>query len=78
LGGSSAGSLSADVLFARRATVWFSNIITFGLLFGQLDEGGPRLRAERGRPDPDYGERRGRGARRLGAPRDGTVSRAAV
>ena len=29
--------------------VWLTNIITFGLLFWQLDEGGPRLRAERGR-----------------------------
>jgi hypothetical protein len=26
--------------------VWLSNIITFGLLFWQLDEGGPRERAE--------------------------------
>jgi hypothetical protein len=26
----------------------------FGLLLWQLDEGGPRLRAERGRPDPDF------------------------
>ena len=52
--GSSAESLSAGELLAHGAVVWLSNIITFGLLFWQLDEGGPRLRAERGRPDPDF------------------------
>ena len=31
-----------------------TNIITFGLLFWQLDEGGPLVRAERGRADPDF------------------------
>jgi uncharacterized membrane protein len=54
LAGSSAGSLSAGDLLAHGSVVWLSNIITFGLLFWQLDEGGPRLRAERGRPDPDF------------------------
>ena len=54
LAGSKAGSLSAGELLAHGAVVWLSNIITFGLLFWQLDEGGPRLRAERGRRDPDY------------------------
>ena len=34
--------------------VWLSNIITFALLFWELDEGGPRLRAERGRRNPDF------------------------
>ena len=52
--GSSAESLSAGELLAHGAVVWLTNIITFGLLFWQLDEGGPRLRAERGRPDPDF------------------------
>ena len=52
--GSSAASLSAGELLAHGAVVWLTNIITFGLLFWQLDEGGPRLRAERGRPDPDF------------------------
>jgi uncharacterized membrane protein len=55
LAGSSAGSLSAGDLLAHGTVVWLSNIITFGLLFWQLDEGGPRLRAERGRRDPDFG-----------------------
>jgi uncharacterized membrane protein len=54
LAGSSAGSLSAGELLAHGAVVWLTNIITFGLLFWQLDEGGPRLRAERGRRDPDF------------------------
>ena len=54
LAGSSAASLSAGDLLAHGAVVWLANIITFGLLFWQLDEGGPRLRAERGRPDPDF------------------------
>ena len=54
LAGSSAASLSAGDLLAHGSVVWLTNIITFGLLFWQLDEGGPRLRAERGRPDPDF------------------------
>ncbi len=54
LAGSSAGSLSSGELLAHGAVVWLSNIITFGLLFWQLDEGGPSVRAERGRPDPDF------------------------
>jgi uncharacterized membrane protein len=54
LAGSQAADLSAGDLFAHGIVVWLSNIITFGLLFWQLDEGGPRLRAERGRPDPDF------------------------
>jgi uncharacterized membrane protein len=54
LAGSSAGSLSAGDLLAHGSVVWLTNIITFGLLFWQLDQGGPRLRAERGRLDPDF------------------------
>jgi hypothetical protein len=54
LASSSAGSLSAGDLLAHGAVVWLGNIITFGLLFWQLDEGGPGLRAEYGRPDPDF------------------------
>ena len=50
----SAGDLSAGDLLAHGAVVWLANIITFGLLFWQIDEGGPRLRAERGRHDPDF------------------------
>ena len=54
LAGSDAGSLSAGELLAHGAVVWLTNIITFGLLFWMLDEGGPRVRAERGRRDPDF------------------------
>ena len=54
LAGSSAASLSSGELLAHGAVVWLSNIITFGLLFWLLDEGGPRERAERGRSDPDF------------------------
>jgi len=52
--GSSAASLSAGDLLAHGTVVWVSNIVTFGLLFWQLDGGGARLRAERGRFDPDF------------------------
>ena len=52
--GSDAGSLSAGELLAHGAVVWLTNIMTFGLLFWMLDEGGPRVRAERGRRDPDF------------------------
>jgi uncharacterized membrane protein len=51
---SDAASLSAGELFAHGSVVWLTNIITFGLLFWMLDEGGPRVRAERGRLDPDF------------------------
>jgi uncharacterized membrane protein len=54
LAGSSAGSLSAGELLAHGSVVWLTNIITFGLLFWQLDEGGPRVRAERERHDVDF------------------------
>jgi len=54
LAGSSAASLSAGDLLAHGSVVWLAHIITFGLLFWQLDGGGPRVRAEHGRPDPDF------------------------
>ena len=54
LASSSASSLSAGDLLAHGSVVWLTNIVTFGLLFWQLDEGGPRVRAEAGRPDPDF------------------------
>jgi uncharacterized membrane protein len=54
LASSSADSLSGGELLTHGAVIWLTNIITFGLLFWQLDEGGPRLRAERGRSDPDF------------------------
>ena len=54
LAGSSQSDLSAGDLLAHGVVVWLTNIITFALLFWQLDEGGPRLRAERERGDPDF------------------------
>jgi hypothetical protein len=52
---SSTNSLSAGDLLAHGTVVWLTNIITFGLLFWLLDEGGPPLRAEQARSDPDFG-----------------------
>ena len=54
LAGSSAGSLSSGELLTHGAVVWLTNIITFGLLFWQLDQGGPRARAERERREVDF------------------------
>ncbi len=54
LGSSSTDDLSAGDLLAHGAIIWLSNIITFGLLFWQIAEGGPRVREERGRPDCDF------------------------
>jgi len=54
LAGTSAAHLSAGDLLAHGTVVWSSNIITFGLLFWQLDEGGPRVRAEGDRAVPDF------------------------
>ena len=50
----SSKNLSAGDLLAHGLVVWLTNIITFGLLFWQLDEGGPQRRAERERVDPDF------------------------
>jgi uncharacterized membrane protein len=52
--GSGAASLSAGDLLAHGGVVWLSNVVTFGLLFWQVDAGGPRRRAELGRTDPDF------------------------
>jgi hypothetical protein len=54
LAGADSSSLSAGDLLAHGVVVWLTNIITFGLLFWQLDEGGPQQRGERDRSDPDF------------------------
>ena len=54
LASSNSASLSAGELLTHGAVVWLTNIVTFGLLFWILDEGGPRERAERGRAAPDF------------------------
>ena len=62
-------SLSAGELLAHGAVVWLTNIITFGLLFWMLDEGGPRVRAERGRRRPRLPVPAGRHRRADWSPR---------
>ena len=52
--GSGAGTSAPGTCSPTETVVWLANIITFGLLFWLLDQGGPRLRAERGRTDPDF------------------------
>ena len=54
LTGTKTDSLSAGELLAHGIVVWLTNIITFGLLFWQIDEGGPQQRAERERHEPDF------------------------
>jgi hypothetical protein len=47
-------SQSADSLLASGALVWFGNAIVFGLLYWQLDSGGPFARYLHERPYPDF------------------------
>jgi hypothetical protein len=41
-------------LLASGSLVWLGNILAFSLLYWVLDSGGPRLRAARDRPYPDF------------------------
>jgi hypothetical protein len=52
--GTSTDELSAGDLLAHGSVVWLTNIITCGLLFWMLDEGGPQRRSEAGRHAPDF------------------------
>lgn len=49
---------TADVtggqLFLGALVVWITNLIAFGLLFWELDGGGPLRRVTEGRPFPDF------------------------
>ena len=54
LAGTRTDSLSAGDLLAHGIVIWLTNIITFGLLFWQVDHGGPLQRAERERHAPDF------------------------
>ncbi len=47
-------ALSADSLLASGALVWFGNALVFGLLYWQLDSGGPFARYRHERPYPDF------------------------
>jgi hypothetical protein len=51
-------TLGAGDLLAHGTVVWLTNIITFGLLFWLLDEGGPLLRATAAGPTPTSGSPR--------------------
>lgn len=46
---------SADSLLASGALVWLGNALVFGLLYWQLDSGGPHARRRAQRPYPDFG-----------------------
>ena len=45
---------SADSLLAYGALIWLGNCLVFGLLYWQLDSGGPLARAQRHRAYPDF------------------------
>jgi hypothetical protein len=45
---------SADSLLASGTLVWLGNALSFGLLYWQLDSGGPRARHRSERPAPDF------------------------
>jgi uncharacterized membrane protein len=45
---------SADTLLASGALVWMGNALIFGLLYWELDGGGPIARHRRERPFPDF------------------------
>jgi hypothetical protein len=45
---------SATSLLASGALVWLGNALVFGLLYWELDSGGPLARYRRERPHPDF------------------------
>jgi hypothetical protein len=45
---------SAPSLLASGALIWIGNALVFGLLYWELDSGGPLARYERRRPYPDF------------------------
>jgi uncharacterized membrane protein len=47
-------TLSASALLASGALVWVNNSILFGLLYWELDEGGPARRARDASSDRDF------------------------
>jgi hypothetical protein len=46
--------LTAGQLLVHAFVVWSTNLVVFGLLFWELDEGGPVQRVLRGRRTPDF------------------------
>jgi uncharacterized membrane protein len=45
---------SAPSLLASGALIWFGNAVIFGLLYWELDSGGPLARSRHERPFPDF------------------------
>ncbi|HET9677057.1 MAG TPA: DUF1345 domain-containing protein [Solirubrobacterales bacterium] len=50
----SAQEKSGAELLLKGATIWSTNVVTFGLLFWELDRGGPMRRGEPDPPPPDF------------------------
>jgi uncharacterized membrane protein len=50
----SAHEKSGAELLLKGATIWSTNVVTFGLLFWELDRGGPMRRGEPDPPPPDF------------------------
>ncbi|HEU4706599.1 MAG TPA: DUF1345 domain-containing protein [Solirubrobacterales bacterium] len=50
----SAQEKSGGELLLKGATIWSTNVITFGLLFWELDRGGPMRRGAADPPPPDF------------------------
>jgi hypothetical protein len=52
--GLATAELTAGQLLLNALVVWATNLIVFGLLFWELDEGGPLRRVTQGRTTPDF------------------------
>jgi uncharacterized membrane protein len=50
----SAQEKSGAELLLKGMTIWSTNVVTFGLLFWELDRGGPMRRGEPDPPPPDF------------------------
>jgi hypothetical protein len=48
------GEVSGIQLLTSSVALWVLNVLTFSLLYWQLDRGGPEARAKRARPRPDW------------------------
>jgi uncharacterized membrane protein len=48
------GEVSGIQLLTSSVALWVLNVLTFSLLYWQLDRGGPEARANHGRPRPDW------------------------
>lgn len=48
------GEQSGGQLLAKGLVVWLTNVITFGMWFWDIDQGGPSQRFQRKRPPPDF------------------------